>query len=203
MGAKIKVVDTLVSLNGMEMKVHPLTADEDGNVVSIGRIWQLNGWLEDEKIEWKECPSREVMEFARSVVWTKATTERMVEWTAQMKGLGYTGSATDCATGNRGVEGCMPGTCDAKAKVAVEDGDRDRAELKVLNDLVHKYRCGIERIPPRRVIPDYSNRGHTGLSVEHVHYLATRFLEKGLPSLRRSTLHYPRFYEGFPLDFPL
>mmetsp|Transcript_61320 Transcript_61320/g.179844 ORF Transcript_61320/g.179844 Transcript_61320/m.179844 type:complete len:450 (-) Transcript_61320:33-1382(-) len=179
MGAKIKVVDTLVSLNGMEMKVHPLTADEDGNVVSIGRIWQLNGWLEDEKIEWKECPSRDVMEFARSVVWTKATTERMVEWTAQMKGLGYTGSANDCATGNRGVEGCMPGTCDAKAKVAVEDGDRDRAELKVLNDLVHKYKCGIERIPPRHVIPDYSNRGHTGLSVEHVHYLATRFLEKG------------------------
>jgi len=29
------------------------------------------------------------------------------------------------------------------------------------------------------VIPDFSNRGHTGLSVEHVHYLAKSFMEKG------------------------
>lgn len=34
-------------------------------------------------------------------------------------------------------------------------------------------------VPPRQVVPDFSNRGHTGLSVEHVHYLATQFKEKG------------------------
>ena len=61
-----------------------------------------------------------------------------------------------------------------------ENGDRDAAELKLLNDLISKWRLpGVAKVPPRKVIPDFSNRGHTGLSVEHVHYLATSFKEKG------------------------
>lgn len=178
MGAKIKVVGTEVSLNGLVMKMHPVKVDEDGLVVSIGRIWQLKGWQEDDKIEFKEAPSREVMEFARSVIWTRATEQRMAEWTEQMSGLGYAGSASNPMS--RGIEGCCPGTCDAKAKIAVEDKDRDRAELKLLNQLISDHRLpGMQKVPPRKVIPDFSNRGHTGLSVEHVHYLATSFKEKG------------------------
>merc|ERR1712048_1000813 len=34
-------------------------------------------------------------------------------------------------------------------------------------------------VRPRLVIPDFSNRGHTGLSVEHVHFLAKSFQDKG------------------------
>jgi len=189
MGAKIQVNGTEVSLNGLPMKMHPVTVNDDGVVVSIGRLWQCKGWQEDDKIEWKEAPSPDVMEFARSVIWTMATTERMVQWTAQMKGLGYSGSAADCATGSRGVEGCCPGTCDAKAKVHVDDADRDQAELKILNDLMTKYRSDYAKVPPKFVIPDFSNRGHTGLSVEHVHYLATRFLEKGFQTRRGNEGH--------------
>mmetsp|Transcript_82766 Transcript_82766/g.255825 ORF Transcript_82766/g.255825 Transcript_82766/m.255825 type:complete len:456 (-) Transcript_82766:29-1396(-) len=177
-GAKISVNGTEVSLNGMVMKVHPVMLNEDGTVSSVGRIWQLKGWLEDERIEFKEAPSKEVMEFARSVVWTKATEEKMSEWTTQMANLGYAGSSQDVKS--RGVEGCCPGTCDAKAKIAADDADRDKAELKMLNDLIQQYRLKeLKIVPPRSVIPDFSNRGHTGLSVEHVHYLATSFKEKG------------------------
>ena len=80
----------------------------------------------------------------------------------------------------RGVEGCCPGTSDAHAKLVEESEDRDKAELKLLNDLISKWRLpGVSKVPPRKVIPDFSNRGHTGLSVEHVHYLATSFKEKG------------------------
>jgi len=119
-----------------------------------------------------------VMEFARSVVWTRATEEKMAAWTEQMAGLGYTGSSKDVMS--RGVEGCCPGTCDAKAKIAVDDKDRDKAELEMLNKLIQEYRLpGLSVVPARRVIPDFSNRGHTGLSVEHVHYLATSFKDKG------------------------
>jgi len=188
MGAKIIVNGTEVSLNGIVMKMHPIMTDDDGLVVSVGRIWQLKGWQEEGKIEFKEAPSREVMEFARSVVWSMATTERMVEWTKQMAGLGYTGSSAN--TMNRGIEGCCPGTCDAKAKIVVGDGDKDKAELAELNRLINTYRQpGMQAIPPRLVIPDYSNRGHTGLSVEHVHYLATRFLEKGFQKRTGNTGH--------------
>jgi len=178
MGAKIKVNGTEVSLNGMVMKVHPVTVDDQGLVVSIGRLWQLKGWKEEGMLEFKEAPSREVMEFARSVTWTMATEDRMKKWNEQMSGLGYAGSAQDPL--GRGIEGCCPGTCDAKAKIVVNDADRDREELALLNRLIEDHRLpGVQKIPPRRVIPDFSNRGHTGLSVEHVHYLATSFKEKG------------------------
>lgn len=160
------------------MKMHPVNLDDNGLVVSIGRLWQMNGWLEDEQIEFKEAPSREVMQFARSVVWSQATDERMVEWTAQMAGLGYTGSAADPL--KRGIEGCCPGTSDAKAKVIREDVDQDNEDLATLNRLLSEWRePGMFNVPPRQVVPDFSNRGHTGLSVEHVHYLATQFKEKG------------------------
>lgn len=181
MGAKISVQDTQVSLNGLIMKAHPIILNEDGTVSSVGKIWQLNGWLEDERVEFKEAPSKEVMHFARSVIWTKASSERMEAWTEQMKGLGYAGSSSNPL--KRGVEGCCPGTSDAHAKLVEDNEDKDKAELKLLNDLISKWRidgvAGVAKVAPRKVIPDFSNRGHTGLSVEHVHYLATSFKEKG------------------------
>jgi len=188
MGAKISVNGTAVSLNGLVMKMHPITLNEDGTVKSVGKLWQLKGWLEDERVEFKEAPSPEVMEFARSVIWTKATTEKMAEWTEQMKGLGYSGSSSNPL--GRGIEGCMPGTSDAHAKLVADDVDRDKAELKLLNDLIVKWRFSdFQQVPPRKVIPDFSNRGHTGLSVEHVHYLATSFREKGFQKRRGDQGH--------------
>jgi len=188
MGAKIIVTGTQVALNGLPMKMHPITLNEDGTVASVGKIWQLNGWLEDERIEFKEAPSREVMEFARSVVWSKATEENMKQWTQQMSSLGYAGSSS--APLSRGVEGCCPGTCDAKAKIAVDDKDRDKAELEMLNKLINEFRVpNMTVVPPRQVIPDFSNRGHTGLSVEHVHYLASSFRDKGFQKRTKDAGH--------------
>mmetsp|Transcript_9235 Transcript_9235/g.24265 ORF Transcript_9235/g.24265 Transcript_9235/m.24265 type:complete len:441 (-) Transcript_9235:183-1505(-) len=187
-GAKIKVEDTLVYLNGIPLKAHPLVLNEDGTVKSVGKIWQLKGWLEDEKIEFKEAPSMEVAEYARSVVWSKATDEYLEKWNKQMNGLGYGGSSKDPL--KRGVEGCCPGTCDAKAQVLEESADRDKAELRLLNDLIAKYKLpGMRKVPPRFVIPDFSNRGHTGLSVEHVHYLAKSFKERGFIVRQGNTGH--------------
>lgn len=188
MGAKIIVEGTQVSLNGIVLKMHPINVDESGLVTSIGRIWQMHGWMEDERIEWKECPSREVMQFARSVIWTMATEEKMEEWTVQMQGLGYTGSAADPL--HRGIEGCMPGTSDAKAKTIESTADQDKEDLATLNRLLSQWRePGVRNVPPRLVIPDFSNRGHTGLSVEHVHFLATQFKEKGFKKRVGNTGH--------------
>lgn len=188
MGAKIHVEGTQVSLNGLVMKAHPILLNENGTVSSVGRLWQLNGWLEDEKVEFKEAPSKEVMQYARSVVWSKVSSERMEAWTKQMKAMGYAGSSNNPLA--RGVEGCCPGTSDAHAKLVVDDENKDKAELKLLNDLIAKWRMpGVIKVAPRKVIPDFSNRGHTGLSVEHVHYLATSFKEKGFQKRKGNEGH--------------
>ena len=41
------------------MKAHPIILNEDGTVSSVGKLWQLNGWLSDEGVEFKEAPSKE------------------------------------------------------------------------------------------------------------------------------------------------
>jgi len=118
------------------------------------------------------------MQFARSVVWSKATVEKMEEWNEQMSSLGYAGSASDPL--KRGVEGCCPGSSDAKARTAKDSVTQDREDLETLNRIISEWRePELMNIPPAKVIPDFSNRGQTGLSVEHVHYLAGKFKEQG------------------------
>lgn len=111
------------------------------------------------------------------------------EWATHMKNLGYAGSSADPL--NRGIEGCMPGSMDAKARVRpVSDLEKDRAELKELNDLIAKWRePGLLKVRARDVIPDFGNRGHTGLSVEHVHYIASSFRDKGFIRRRGNKGH--------------
>lgn len=177
-GAKIKVDGVTLSLNGMPMPMQKVNLREDGTVASVGSIWQMKGWLPDDCLEFKEAPSVEVMEFARSVTWTPVTKDTMAAWQTHMNNLGYAGSSSDVLS--RGIEGCAPGTCDAKARIIGDDPERDRKELELLNRLLAEYRePGMAKVPSRNVIPDFSNRGHTGLSVEHVHYLAKSFKEKG------------------------
>jgi len=188
MGAKISVTGTKVALNGMVMPMAPVILRDDGTVASIGKIWQCNKWLEDDCIEFKEAPSVEVMEFARSVTWTPVTEGTMKAWQEHMNNLGYAGSSSDVL--NRSVEGCCPGTCDAKARSIEDDADRDKKELELLNKLISEYKePQVVRVPSRLVIPDFSNRGHTGLSIEHVHYLAKSFREKGFIKRRGNEGH--------------
>lgn len=179
MGAKIDVSGTEVSLNGMPMKMHPITFREDGTTVrSVGNLWQCRGWIEEGKMEFKEAPNEEVMQYARSVIWTRAEGERMKQWEEQMRGLGYVGSSRDVMS--RGIEGCAPGTCDAKAKVSNTGTAMDLEEVKMLNDLIHQFmEPDMVVVPCRKVIPDFTNRGQTGLSLEHVHFLATNMTEEG------------------------
>jgi len=162
----------------MVMPMAPVVVRDDGTVASIGKIWQCKGWLPDDCIEFKEAPSVEVMEFARSVTWTPVRADTMEAWQKHMNNLGYGGSSSDVLS--RGVEGCCPGTSDAAAREVKDDKDRDKRELELLNRLISEYKePQIATVAPRLVIPDFSNRGHTGVSIEHVHYLAKSFRDKG------------------------
>jgi len=175
-GSKIHVSGTEVTLNGHVMKMHPVTLNEDGTVKSIGSIWQLWGWGPDDKIEFKESSSFETAAYGRSVYWGKMDSEESKrEWTKHMTNLGYAGSALGDLN-KRGVEGCRPGSCDAYK--APEDPAEE--SVHVLSDAIKKWRIpGLHLIKPASAIPDFSNRCHTGISVEHMHYLAKSFMEKG------------------------
>jgi len=114
-----------------------VTLYDDGTVSSIGSLWQLFGWTAEGGIEFKASSTKENMECARSEVWSRKD-QADAGWSEKMQLLGYAGSAEN--PHSRGVEGCCPGTCDAKARIVEDDKDRDRKELELLNRLITEYR---------------------------------------------------------------
>ena len=69
---------------------------------------------------------------------------------------------------------------DARANAA-SGPKSDLGGMVELGRLISKWReaDALVKVRSVQVIPDYSNRGHTGLSVEHVHYLASSFKRRG------------------------
>merc|ERR1719163_1654793 len=97
-----------------------------------------------------------------------------------MKGLGYSGSAANPL--NRSVEGCMPGSCDAKATTKKADtlAEQDKLDVAELNSAIERWRePDMLKVKPRQVIPDFTNRAQTGISVEHAHFVATSMMDDG------------------------
>ena len=58
--------------------------------------------------------------------------------------------------------------------------EQEAREVAQLNGLIKKHMEGeeLQIVNCRYVIPDYANRGHTGLSVEHVHKVAQSMAKK-------------------------
>ncbi|CAE7677319.1 unnamed protein product [Symbiodinium pilosum] len=183
-GAKISVRGTEVSINGLPLKAHKVELDDDGAVVSIGKLWQLQGWDRNGAIEFRASSTRENMESARSELWTRMASTS-AEVSEKMKLLGYAGSAADPL--GRGIEGCMPGTSGAEMPAGYSK-KKDAEEVSLLCALVSQWRepatC---QICPRLVIPDFTNRAQTGLGVELLHYVATSIRQKGFQ--KRSGRH--------------
>ncbi|CAE7227996.1 unnamed protein product [Symbiodinium natans] len=175
-GAKIVVSGTEVSINGLPLKAHKVELNDDGLVVSIGKLWQLQGWAATGGLEFRASSTRENMESARSELWTR-TAATSAEVSEKMKLLGYAGSAANPL--GRGVEGCMPGTTGAEMPPGYNT-KKDAEEVSLLCALVSQWRepttC---KVCPRMVIPDFTNRAQTGLGVELMHYVATSIKQKG------------------------
>ena len=54
-------------------------------------------------------------------------------------------------------------------------------KIQLFNSVLSHYRepGPLQKVLPRHVIPDTTNRGNTGLSVEHVHWVATKMKDEG------------------------
>ena len=62
-----------------------------------------------------------------------------------------------------------------------------------MNQLIAEWReHTMAKIRPKLVIPDFTNRGETGIAVEHAHYLAVCFGEEGFVPRRGN--------EGYTVD---
>lgn len=76
------------------------------------------------------------------------------------------------------------------------DGDEDemRRQLVRLNALLNQWRCrrgagggrgdGLELVRAEDVVPDWTNRERTGVSLEHCHWLAHKFRDEGFQPRR-------------------
>jgi hypothetical protein len=178
-GSSITVFGTELSINGMPLNNHIVQLDEDGKVVSIGKLWQLDKWTDDGGIQWRCSSTQDNMESARADVWHRADDEGDA-WATKMKELGYAASSADPLA--RGVEGCMPGT------MGIEEGEgpagyaasRDRRDVKLLRALISQWRePTTDKAKCREVMPDCTNRAQTGLGVELVHFVAICITQQG------------------------
>jgi len=178
-GAQIVVLGTSVHINGLALNGHSVELNEDMTVRSIGRLWQLQGWVDNGKIEFRCSSTREDMEYAKSEVWTpkqRNATQDSAE-SEKLRLLGYAGSAANPLA--RGIEGCMPGTTGAEMPVGY-NAEKDAKEVALLTALVEQWRePELVNVPPWRVVPDATNRAQTGLGVELVHFIATSMVQKG------------------------
>eukprot|EP00750_Incisomonas_marina_P005449 INCI13952.1.p1 GENE.INCI13952.1~~INCI13952.1.p1 ORF type:complete len:307 (+),score=41.00 INCI13952.1:208-1128(+) len=70
-----------------------------------------------------------------------------------------------------------------KAHIDIPDWSlmSEKKKIALFNAVLEHYRepGPLQRILPRLVIPDTTNRGNTGLSVEHVHWVASKIQEEG------------------------
>lgn len=173
-GSSINVIGTDVFINGMPLTNQKVEMDDDGVVLSIGRLWQLDKWTENGGIQFRCSSTREGMESARADVWSRA--ESSADWTEKMKELGYAGSSADPLS--RGIEGCMPGT------MGIEEGayasSKDKRDTGLLAALISQWREPVtEKVRSRDVLPDFVNRAQTGIGVELMHYVATCMADRG------------------------
>jgi len=175
-GCSITVFGTEVFINGLPLQGQRVELDDNGLVVSIGRLWQLDKWADTGGIEFRCSSTRENMECAKSEIWSRAG-EQLDDWNEKMQRLGYGGSSADPL--GRGVEGCMPGTMGIEMPEGYAES-KDRRDCGLLQALISQWReAETSKIRSRSVVPDFVNRAQTGLGVELVHYVATSIAEKG------------------------
>jgi len=63
----------------------------------------------------------------------------------------------------------------------------EREAVAKLNAIIQRWREGNpRRVPSCDICPDWSNRAETGLSVDHVHYIASMIASEGFKSRRRT-----------------
>eukprot|EP00929_Paragymnodinium_shiwhaense_P013646 TRINITY_DN121496_c0_g1_i1.p1 TRINITY_DN121496_c0_g1~~TRINITY_DN121496_c0_g1_i1.p1 ORF type:complete len:512 (-),score=121.62 TRINITY_DN121496_c0_g1_i1:57-1592(-) len=188
-GAQVRVVGTSVYLNGLLLAAHKLRLnDDDGSVLGIGTLWQLNGWTSSGGVDFRCSSTREGMESARSDVWTRKEVTTLAENSEmeRLKLLGYAGSSADPL--GRGVEGCMPGTSGAEMPA----GAREKQDVELLQALIAQWRESDGQLQPVRsrfVIPDATNRAQTGLGVELVHFIASSMRKKGFKKRKGADGH--------------
>lgn len=184
-GMQVGVTGTDVFLNGLPLKDHKVQLTDDGTVLSIGKLWQLQGWAADGGLEWRASSTRENMECARSEVWSRKESVTNAASLEKMKLLGYAGSSANPLS--RGVEGCMPGT------MGIEQGEiaeKDLLDVKLLAALVEQWRePELSSVLSFQVVPDFTNRAQTGLGVELVHYVASSILAHGFKKRKGNDGH--------------
>jgi len=188
-GVQIVVLGTAVLMNGLPLQAHPVQLNDDGMVMSIGSLWQFNGWTEDGGLDFRCSSTREGMDCAKSEIWRRrdGLARNEAAEAERLRLMGYAGSAANPLA--RGVEGCMPGTMGAELSSSAQ-AEKDAKDIALLSALISQWReTDLCRIRSRLVVPDITNRAQTGLGVELMHFVASSMQAKGFQKRKGTQGH--------------
>eukprot|EP00928_Gymnodinium_smaydae_P066440 TRINITY_DN49449_c0_g1_i1.p1 TRINITY_DN49449_c0_g1~~TRINITY_DN49449_c0_g1_i1.p1 ORF type:complete len:437 (-),score=48.71 TRINITY_DN49449_c0_g1_i1:61-1371(-) len=172
-GTQISIAGTAVHMNGVLLRAHKVEVREDGTVIGIGNLKQVDGWADNGGIQFRaNSAGGQYMEFAPKEVWQRADSKSRDE---RLRLLGYAGAAASQQAGTRGIEGCTPGTLCQWMPSTKEEGG-----VEHLQSLITQWRePEMRRVLSKMVVPDIINRESTGIGVELCHYIANSIREKG------------------------
>lgn len=183
-GTQISITGMVVYMNGVLLRRHGVELREDGTVIGIGQLKQVEGWAECGGIQFRaNSAGGQYMEFAPKEVWTRQ--ESLQSRDERLRLLGYAGAAASHEAGTRGVEGCIPGTL-----CQWMPSSKDEGGVELLQTLIVQWRePEMRKVHSSKVVPDIINRESTGIGVELVHYIATSIREKGFKKRQERSGH--------------
>jgi len=163
-GEAIAVQGTELSINGRPMQ-GGLKLNADGSRVVGFSIYRLQaGQTDSDEVLWHAGP--------QEIIWRRAAkgeVEGRIEWMADILSNIGTGLAAAANTGGDGF-----------------NWNSEREAVVRLNAVIENWREGpLIRVRSSAICPDWTNRAQTGLSVDHVHYIATMIETQGFKSRRR------------------
>lgn len=155
-------------MNGLPLKHHMVELSDDGIVLNIGKLWRLDGWVEDGAIQFRSTTFQNDME-ARKEVWTRSSVDAPPRL-EHLRLLGYAGG--DALSGGLQIPEHIKNSKDAE-------------DVALLTTLVAQWReVELCRVRPCKVVPDFVNRAQTGLGVELLHYIAGSIRDRGFQTRR-------------------
>mmetsp|Transcript_116691 Transcript_116691/g.371235 ORF Transcript_116691/g.371235 Transcript_116691/m.371235 type:complete len:368 (+) Transcript_116691:59-1162(+) len=164
-GEAVRVAGREVTINGNPMPGGLKLSPSDASRVTGFGIYRVQAEIaSDGQVLWHAGP--------QEIIWRRAKEGEVKERITRF----------DSITNTAGI-GLAAAANTAGAGFGVNS---EREAVVKLNLLIEKWRVGpLLRVRSCDICPDWTNRAQTGLSLDHVHYIATMIAQQGFKSRRR------------------
>lgn len=164
-GEAVQVSGSDVAINGREVSGGLKLSPTDSTRVVGFSIYRVQAEMtEDGRVLWHAGP--------QELIWRRAAQDEVRDRITRFDSITSTASVGLAAAANTGGAGFGVNS--------------EREAVAKLNALIERWRVGpLVRVRSCDICPDWTNRAQTGLSLDHVHYIATLIVQEGFKSRRR------------------